>query len=267
MNRRIIYMAAVAMMLSLVCGCAGRGEKGDQVDMLTFEQVKAEEPSVMSTAEIIDLIKSDTTHKKVVYWFDLHYEPCLNHLQNEIASFYADRDTAEWRLYLVAGLNGLRLGEPDKEGNLVGNTAEEIRYFAEEYRKYLPELGFDLKDVYLHYDLDLEYPSYREKYYNGFFSYLIGEMFHSDTVFYCHHDGIPKLFVADRDNALLTNYYILVDQHHNDTLDKFYYPNDDYKFDVQDFMRHDTVVTVVEIDEHEHCEHDHCGHEHCNHNH
>ena len=70
MKKSFFILVAGAMMMSLVCGCAGRGSEAEYEDVLSFEQAKAEEPSLMSTDEIIALVKSDTTHKKVVYWFD-----------------------------------------------------------------------------------------------------------------------------------------------------------------------------------------------------
>ena len=247
MKKRFFLLVVSVMMMSLVCGCAGRGSEGEHEDVLTFEQAKAEEPALVSTDEIIALVKSDTTHKKVVYWFDYLCKPCREHLQNDIAKFYSDHDTAEWHIYLVAGLNGLHHSEPDAEGNLVEEApAENIRHFAKEYRKLLPSLGFDMKDVYLHYDPVLESSKdYKEKYPEGdFFSQLANAMFHSDVAFRCEHDGIPRLFVADRTGQLLTDYYILVNKE-LDTLDAYYVPNDYYQFDIKDFNHHDTVVGVM----------------------
>ena len=247
MNRRIVYAAVAVMMTALTIGCADRADKETEEDVLTFEQAKKQEPSLVSTDEIITLIKSDSTHKKVVYWFDILCKPCRHHLQNEIAKFYADHDTAEWRIYLVAGLNGLHHSEPDAEGNMVEKSlAENIRYFAGEYREHLPELGFDMKDVYLHYDPVLESSAtYKEKYPEGdFFSQLANAMFHSDVAFRCEHDGIPRLFVADRSGLLLTDYYIIINKE-MDTLDAYYVPNEYYQFDIEDFNHHDTVVGVM----------------------
>lgn len=246
MNRRIVCTVAVMMTMSLVCGCAGRGNKEEHKDVLTFEQAKAEESTLMTTDEIVNLIKSDTTHKKVVYWFDMLCKPCRVHLQNEIGKFYAEHDTAEWHIYLVAGMNGLHHAVPDKHGNLVEDAAEGIRHFAGEYREHMPEMGFDMKDVYLHYDPVLESSKdYKEKYPEGdFFGQLANAMFHSDVAFRCEHDGIPRLFVADRTGQLLTDYYILVNKE-LDTLDAYYVPNDYYQFDIKDFNHHDTVVGVM----------------------
>ena len=247
MKKKFFLLVASVMMMSLVCGCAGRGNEEEHNDVLSFEQAKAEESALVSTDEIIALVKSDTTHKKVVYWFDILCQPCRHHLQHEIAEFYANHDTAEWHIYLVAGLNGLHHSEPDAEGNLVEEApAENIRHFAKEYRKLLPSLGFDMKDVYLHYDPVLESSAaYKEKYPEGdFFSQLANAMFHSDVAFRCEHDGIPRLFVADRTGQLLTDYYILVNKE-LDTLDAYYVPNDYYQFDIKDFNHHDTVVGVM----------------------
>ena len=247
MSRKIVCMIAAAVVLSLASGCAGRADRESEGDVLTYEQAKKQEPALVSTDEIIALVKSDTTHKKVVYWFDILCKPCRHHLQHEIAEFYANHDTAEWRIYLVAGLNGLHHSEPDAEGNLVEETpAENIRHFAKEYRKLLPSLGFDMKDVYLHYDPVLESSAaYKEKYPEGdFFGQLANAMFLSDVAFRCEHDGIPRLFVADSTGQLLTDYYILISKE-MDTLDAYYVPNDYYQFDIKDFNHHDTVVGVM----------------------
>ena len=245
MNRRIVYAAVAVIMTALSIGCAGRADKEAEEDVLTFEQAKKQEPSLVSTNEIITLVKSDTTHKKVVYWFDILCKPCRHHLQYEIAKFYADHDTAEWRIYLVAGLNGLHHAVPDAEGNLVEDPAEDISHFAEEYRKLLPSLGFDMKDVYMHYDPVMEeHKAYEEKYPDGFFTAVANGMFHSDVAFRCQHDGVPQLFVADRTGWLLTDYYVLINKE-RDTLDSFYAPNEDYIFNITDFSHHDTAVGVV----------------------
>ena len=246
MSRKIVCMVAAAVVLSLASGCAGRADKEAEEDVLSFEQAKAEEPSLMSTDEIIALVKSDTTHKKVVYWFDYLCKPCREHLQNEIAKFYSDHDTAEWHIFLVAGLNGLHHSEPDAEGNLVEEApAEDIRHFAKAYRELLPSLGFDMKDVYMHYDPVLESSdAYRKKYPDGHFTPIANEMFHSDVPFRCEHDGMPRLFVADRTSHLLTNYYISMNKD-RDTLDRFYVPYDYYQFEIKDFNHHDTVVGVI----------------------
>ena len=245
MSRKIVCMIAAAVVLSLASGCAGRADRESEGDVLTYEQAKKQEPALVSTDEIIALVKSDTTHKKVVYWFDILCKPCRAHLQNEIAKFYANRDTAEWRVYLVAGLNGLHHAVPDAEGTLVEDPAEDIRHFAEEHRELLPSLGFDMKDVYMHYDPVMEdRNAYEEKYPDGFFTAVAGEIFYSDVAFHCQHDGVPKLFVADRTGRLLTDYYVLINKE-RDTLDSFYAPNEDYLFDITDFSHHDTAVGVM----------------------
>ena len=73
---------------------------------------------------------------------------------------------------------------------------------------------------------------------------LANEMFHSDVPFRCEHDGMPRLFVADRTGHLLTNYYISMNKD-RDTLDRFYVPYDDYQFEIKDFNHHDTVVGMI----------------------
>ena len=245
MSRKIFYMIAAAVMLSLASGCAGGADREGEEGVLSFEQAKEQEPSLMSTDEIVSRVKSDTTHKKVVYWFDVLCKPCRYHLQHEIAKFYADHDTAEWRVYLVAGLNGLHHAVPDAEGNMVEDPAGDIGHFAKEYREWLPSLGFDMKDVYMHYDPVMEErKAYEEMYPDGFFTAVANGMFYSDVAFRCQHDGVPKFFVADRTGRLLTDYYVLINKE-RDTLDSFYAPNEDYLFDIADFSHHDTAVGVM----------------------
>ena len=243
--KNIVTCIVAATMLAILGGCAGRGNEKAHEEALTFEQAKAEEPTLMSTDEIIALVKSDTTHKKVVYWFDMLCKPCRQHLQKEIAEFYAQHDTAEWRIYLVAGLNGMHHAVNDVNGNLVEDAAEDIRYFAAEYREHLPEMGFDMKDVYMHYDPACEDKElFEEQYPDGFFTQLANAMFHSDVAFRCEHDGVPKLFIADRGGLLLTDYMVNINKNW-DTLDAYYTPNEYYYFDIKDFAHHDTVMGVI----------------------
>ena len=244
--KRIVYLfTIVAMTMALTCSCAGCGNEKEEDDVLSFEQAKEHVPSLMSTDEIVALVKSDTTHKKVVYWFDLLCKPCRVHLENEIATFYVNHDTAEWKIYLVAGLNGLHYAVPSDEGALEEDPAESIVHFAEEYRKLLPTLGFDMKDVYMHYDPVLDRrDEYMEKYPEGFFTQIANEMFYSDKAFHYGNDGVPKLIKADRDNQVQAGYYILINKN-NDTLDKSFEPNDEYLFDIEDFARHDTAVGIM----------------------
>ena len=140
MNRTIVFFAVTIMSLMLLCSCGGRGhEEEEHGDVLTMEQARQQEPQLMTTDEIVELVKGDTTHKKVVYWFDILCKPCRQHLQNEIASFYAKHDASEWRIYLVAGFNRLHRYVPDADGNVV-EDANCISYYSAEYRKLLPSL-------------------------------------------------------------------------------------------------------------------------------
>ena len=112
--KHIILLAAVALMF---VGCNNRPTEKQDKPVLSFEQVKAVEPSMLTTDEITRLVKNDTTHYKVVYFFDILCKPCLEHLRNELAAMYANRDTALWRFYLVAGFNWLHRLIPDSVGS------------------------------------------------------------------------------------------------------------------------------------------------------
>ena len=166
MNRKIVFSAVTIMSMMLMFGCGNCGREEEHDNVLTMEQARLQEPQLMTTDEIVDLVKSDTTHKKVVYWFDIMCKPCRQHLQEEIASFYALHDTTEWRIYLVAGLNWLHRYVPDEEGNLVMDT-NTISYYSAKYHKLLPSLGFDMKDVYMHYDPLWEKADAKEVYPDG----------------------------------------------------------------------------------------------------
>ena len=122
MNRKIVFSAVTIMSMMLMFGCGNRGREEEHDNVLTMEQARQQEPQLMTTDEIVELVKGDTTHKKVVYWFDILCKPCRQHLQNEIASFYAKHDASEWRIYLVADFNGLHRYVPDADGNLVQDT-------------------------------------------------------------------------------------------------------------------------------------------------
>lgn len=241
MNRKIVFSVVTIMSMMLMFGCGNRGREEEHDKVLTMEQARQQEPKLMTTDEIVDLVKSDTTHKKVVYWFDIVCKPCRQHLQDEIASFYALHDTTEWRIYLVAGLNWLHRYVPDAEGNLVQDT-NSISYYSAKYHKLLPSLGFDMKDVYMHYDPLWEKADAKEVYPDGIFTGLVNMMFHSDVPFRCEFDGVPRVFVSDRDNQLLVDYCIFT-ENGKDTL-RLYIPDDSYKFEIDDFSRHDTIVVT-----------------------
>ena len=241
MNRKIVFSAVTIMSMMLIFGCGNRGREEEHDNVLTMELARLQEPQLMTTDEIVGLVKSDTTHKKVVYWFDIMCKPCRQHLQDEIASFYALHDTTEWRIYLVAGFNGLHRYVPDADGNLV-EDANCISYYSAEYHKLLPSLGFDMKDVYMHYDPLWEKADAKEVYPDGIFTGLANMMFHSDVPFRCEFDGVPRVFKSDRDNQLLVDYCIFT-ENGKDTL-RFYIPDDSYKFEIDDFSRHDTIVVT-----------------------
>ena len=154
--RHITLLATVALALT---GCNSHPAEEQDKPVLTFEQVKAVEPSMLTTDEITRLVKSDTTHYKVVYFFDILCKPCLEHLRNELAAMYANRDTTQWRFYLVAGFNWLHRLIPDSVGNLMEDTLGNIAHFAKRYRDLLPSLGYDMNDVYMHYNPDWARPN------------------------------------------------------------------------------------------------------------
>ncbi len=232
--KHIILLAAVALMFS---GCNSRPVEVQDKPVLTFEQVKAVEPSMLTTDEITRLVKSDTTHNKVVYFFDILCKPCLEHLRNELAAMYANRDTAQWRFYLVAGFNWLHRLIPDSVGNLMEDTLGNIVHFAKRYRDLLPSLGYDMKDVYMHYNPDWEHTD------TGVFTPWAKSMFHSDHPFRCQYEGSPQLFIADRHGRIALD-CIVHKNKDGDTTDRYYLPRSIYTLDTNCFHIPNAIITI-----------------------
>ena len=232
--RHITLLAAVALALT---GCTGRPAEEQEKGVLTFEQVKAVEPSMLTTDEITRLVKSDTTHNKVVYFFDILCKPCLEHLRNELAAMYANRDTTQWRFYLVAGFNWLHRLIPDSVGNLMDDTLGNIVHFAKLYRDLLPSLGYDMKDVYMHYNPAWEHTD------TGVFTPWAKSMFHSDHPFRCQYEGSPQLFIAERHGRIALD-CIVQKNKDGDTTDQYYTPRCEYTLDTHCFHNPNTIITI-----------------------
>ncbi len=232
--KHIILLAAVALMF---IGCNSRPVEVQDKPVLTFEQVKAVEPSMLTTDEITRLVKSDTTHNKVVYFFDILCKPCLEHLRNELAAMYANRDTAQWRFYLVAGFNWLHRLIPDSVGNLMEDTLGNIVHFAKRYRDLLPSLGYDMKDVYMHYNPDWEHTD------TEVFTPWANRMFHSDHPFRCQYEGSPQLFIADRHGRISLD-CIVQKNKDGDTTDQYYTPRCEYTLDTNCFHIPNTIIAI-----------------------
>ena len=232
--KHITLLAVVALAF---IGCNSRPAEEQDKPVLTFEQVKAVEPSMLTTDEITRLVKSDTTHNKVVYFFDILCKPCLEHLRNELAAMYANRDTTQWRFYLVAGFNWLHRLIPDSVGNLVEDTLGNIVHFAKRYRDLLPSLGYDMKDVYMHYNPDWEHTD------TGVFTPWANRMFHADHPFRCQYEGSPQLFIADRHGRLAIDCIVLKNRD-GDTTDQYYSPRCEYTLDTHCFHIPNTIITI-----------------------
>ena len=232
--KHITLLAVVALMFS---GCNSRPVEVQDKPVLTFEQVKAVEPSILTTDEITRLVKSDTTHNKVVYFFDILCKPCLEHLRNELAAMYANRDTTQWRFYLVAGFNWLHRLIPDSVGNLVEDTLGNIVHFAKRYRDLLPSLGYDMKDVYMHYNPTWEHTD------TGVFTPWAKSMFHSDHPFRCQYEGSPQLFIVDRHGRIAID-CIVQKNREDDTTDQYYLPRCEYTLDTHCFHIPNTIITI-----------------------
>ena len=236
--KHITLLAAVALMFS---GCNSRPVEVQDKPVLTFEQVKAVEPSILTTDEITRLVKNDTTHYKVVYFFDILCKPCLEHLRNELAAMYANRDTAQWRFYLVAGFNWLHRLIPDSVGNLVEDTLGNIAHFAQRYRDLLPSLGYDMKDVYMHYNPAWEHTD--TGVFTPVFTPWANRMFCSDHPFRCQYEGSPQLFIADRHGRIAID-CIVQKNKDGDTTDQYYLPRCEYTLDTHCFHIPNTIITI-----------------------
>lgn len=226
-SKHITLLVAFALMFA---GCNSRTVEEQDKSVISFEQVKAVEPSMYTTDEITRLVKSDTMHNKVVYFFDILCKPCLEHLRNELATIYANHDTSQWRFYLVAGFNWLHRLTPDKDGNLVEDTLGNIAHFAQRYRELLPSLGYDMKDVYMHYNPAWEHTD------TGVFTPWVNRMFHSDHPFRCQYEGSPQLFIADRYGCIALD-CIVQKNKDGDTTDQYYSPHCEYTLDTHCFYK------------------------------
>ncbi len=232
--KHITLLTVVALMF---VGCNNRPTEEQDKPVLSFEQVKAVESSMLTTDEITRLVKSDTTHNKVVYFFDILCKPCLEHLRSELATMYANRDTTQWRFYLVAGFNWLHRLIPDSVGNLMEDTLGNIVHFAKRYRDLLPSLGYDMKDVYMHYNPAWEHTD------TGVFTPWAKSMFHSDHPFRCQYEGSPQLFIADRHGCIAID-CIVQKNKDGDTTDQYYLPRCEYTLDTHCFHIPNTIITI-----------------------
>lgn len=252
MNKRFLFLTLLTVVLLGGCsGGTGESIAEGKNDVLSFEKAKEAEPQLVSTDELVKFVGEDTTHWKVVYFFDAVCKPCREHLQNELREMYAGHDTSLWRFYLVAGFNGLHRLTPDEEGNRVEDTLETIRHYAGVYRKLLPSLGYDMKDVYLHYDPTWEHTN------SGVYTPLAKRMFvveprktahgevsvsheENETVpFRCAWEGVPQLFKTDRHNRL----QLMVVSPLSDTLKRMYEPNNVYTLDTTGFYELERFFT------------------------
>lgn len=237
MAQALKHITLLAVVALAFIGCNSRPAEEQDKPVLTFEQVKAVEPSMLTTDEITRLVKSDTTHNKVVYFFDILCKPCLEHLRNELATMYANRDTTQWRFYLVAGFNWLHRLTPDSVGNLVEDTLGNIVHFARRYRDMLPSLGYEMKDVYMHYNPTWEHTD------TGVFTPWAKSMFHSDHPFRCQYEGSPQLFIADRHGRIALD-CIVQKNKDGDTTDQYYSPRCEYTLDTHCFHKPNTIITI-----------------------
>lgn len=233
----IKHITLLTVVVLMFVGCNNRPAEEQDKPVLSFEQVKAVEPYMLTTDEITRLVKSDTTHYKVVYFFDILCKPCLEHLRNELATMYANRDTTQWRFYLVAGFNWLHRLTPDSVGNLVEDTLGNIAHFAQRYRDLLPSLGYDMNDVYMHYNPTWEHTD------TGVFTPWAKSMFHSDHPFRCQYEGSPQLFIADRHGRIALD-CIVQKNKDGDTTDQYYLPRCEYTLDTHCFHNPNTIITI-----------------------
>ena len=184
MRKSCFFLLSAAMIVVSLGGCnGGAGEDIAQgkAEVLSFESAKSVEPQLVSTDELVKLVVEDTTHWKVVYFFDAVCKPCREHLQKELREMYARHDTALWRFYLVAGFNWLHVLTPDEEGNLVEGPFGWARFRNEidEYGNIVRESYFDQNDN----------PEYFQGYHTVVYEYDDRGFLH--TSYFLDVDGNP----------------------------------------------------------------------------
>lgn len=206
------------------------------------KEAVAAEPSIIDDDELVDIVTADTMHFKVVYIFSAGCKPCLEHLKNEVRQFYLDRDTTQWKFYLVAQFNWLHCMVLDSATQELVELsfADNIRHFAAEYRRLLPSLGYDMSDVYFLYNAKWEKMPRQND--------MIHKMFTSDKP-YTVSEGVPQFLKADPQNHLCTQFVFECDEVKNvngkivpSAINKTYYgPADSYNMEKFDYHKHDTV--------------------------
>lgn len=238
--KRTLLLLILPALVFCTAGCRNRANEEETIENkpFSFERAKAVEPEMYSTDELVSLIQNDTTHWKVIYYFDLLSKQCRKQLSDELAKMYASHDTTQWRFYLVAGFNWLHRFSTDDEGFMVEDTVDNFKYYAQQYRELLPSLGYDIKDLYIHYDPDWENAQ------SGVFTPLAKRIFYSDQDFRCSTEGTPQLFKCNHHNFIQTDLCIILNSE-GDTAGRYYCPNGEYSLDTLHFLEHHAIYTDI----------------------
>jgi hypothetical protein len=119
----------------------------------------------------------------------------------------------------------------------VEDTLGNIAHFAQRYRDLLPSQGYDMKDVYMHYNPAWEHTD------SGVFTPWANRMFHADHPFRCQYEGSPQLFIADRHGRIALD-CIVQKNKDGDTTDQYYLPRCEYTLDTHCFHNPNTIITI-----------------------
>lgn len=233
MKKTMLIVALLALCMTQGCGRMGQ-PKDDGIP--TFEEAQAEVPELVSPEMMADLIKSDTTHWKIVYVFSDVCKPCLQHLRDDIAVICSTLDTSMWRVYVVGTFVGLHHANATCK-------MDDISYYANRYHERMKEYGIDTSFLYMVYSPDWERGKAEPHAYLALRTFRIDEK----GFFWC--EGEPQYWRADPQNRLQLKKERLYQIKDNDTIDRGYFlVPEDYSmtskqyFDTTDFYKLETVV-------------------------
>lgn len=229
----------MAFVLSTLCSCTQ-----SQRNQMQQEALEAE-PEILNADELAKVLGSDTTHFKAVYFFSDICKPCQEHLRNEMRKLYRSCDTNVWRIYLVAEFNGLSRIVRDADGNIVeASIDDKIRYFSEQYRTKLTELGYDMADVCFFFDERWDLDQGVDQ------STVVKKAFSSDHEFEVSN-GVPLFLVADPHNHIKTIFTVSREvERVTDGIPELgpittaYEPVCSYSLETFDYTKHDTAFSV-----------------------
>ncbi|MCQ2298501.1 MAG: hypothetical protein MJZ51_07785, partial [Bacteroidales bacterium] len=232
-------LLAVLFVLAALCSCTR-----PQWELMQQEALSAE-AAILNADELVEVLGSDTTHFKAVYFFSSHCSPCQEHLRNEVLQLYRSCDTNVWRVYLVAELNNLHRLVPGADGDLEeASLSDNISHFSKQYRSQLTSLGYDMADVRFFYDARWDLDQGMDQ------SAVVRRAFTSDQEFKVDN-GVPMFLMADPHNHIKTSLRVsrAVERvvegiPELGPITTSYAPSYCYSLEAFDYTRHDTVYSI-----------------------